>query len=184
MAVAKLTKKDARAEALTASKKISRKLTKTPKKIPPYNVKLIALSQEAKSSGNYISNILGFHQISANEFCVQFNQFSEHILNSVPIPVIITKKEKTFNLKLKEPTLETLIFSCLLQIPEEIIQEDINEEYYFIPQGLSKLMLFDIIRIKSTLLSLSIYTTAKICFGTLASLHLSSTRRLTPNFIF
>jgi len=183
MAIAKLTKKDARAEALTASKRISKKLIKTPKKTPPYNVKLIALAQEAKSSGNYISNILGFHQISANEFCLQFNQFSEYILNSVPIPVIITKKEKTFSLTLKEPTLETLLFSSLLIIPEEFI-ENTSEEYYFIIKGLSKLLLFDIIRIKSALLSVSIYTAAKMCFGTLASLRLSSSRRLTPNFIF
>jgi hypothetical protein len=53
-------------------------------------------------------------------FCLQFNQFSEHNIKfCADTSNSLLKKKKTFNLNLKEPTLETLFFSSLLLIPEE-----------------------------------------------------------------
>jgi len=183
MAIAKLTKKDLRAAALTASKVISKKLIKHPKTTPDYNIKCIAPAQQAKASVTSLTNILGFHQIPINEFCTLFNESSQHILDMIPIPVIVTKLDKTFTLTLKEPTLDTLISNAVLVTPPEGL-ELLSEEYYFIPYGLNKCIWFDIIRIKSDLLSASLYNTAKICFGTLASFRLSASIRILPAYIY
>lgn len=61
--------------------------------------------------GNYISNILRFSsEFLLMNFGNQFNQFSEHNLKCCTYPCNpLQKRKKTFNLLLKEPTLETII---------------------------------------------------------------------------
>lgn len=136
--------------------------------MPGYLIKLMAPANDAKAAGAMLSAILGFHQINPNEFCTQFNKLSEHMIEFLPIPVLIFKKDKTFSLKLKEPTLETLLFNALITNPPETIETQ-GEEYWQIKKGLSRCLLFDIILMKRFFFSKTAYTSAKIVFGTLRS---------------
>lgn len=141
---------------------------KTKPEIPGYLIKLIAPAMDAKAAGPILSAILGFHQINPNDFCNQFNKLSEHMIDFLPLPVLIYKKDKLFSLKLKEPSLDTLLFNALITVPPENIEAQ-AEEYWCIKKGLSRVLLFDIILMKRFFFSKSTYITAKIVFGTLRS---------------
>jgi len=172
--ISKSLKKDERVGAVIRSKfKVE---------TPAYRIKLTAPAGDAKSAGSALTAILGFHSISLPEFCLQFNQLSEDIVELLPLPVIITKKDKQFSLRLKEPTLETLLFNAILtDIPEG--EEEITDEYWFNSNGLDSILLFDIIRLKRRHLMKSTFATAKIVFGTLRSLKLSGSFRFNIRHI-
>lgn len=167
--VSKSLKKDERVGAVIK--------TKFKVETPAYRIKLTAPAGDAKSGGTTLTAILGFHTISLQEFCSQFNQLSEDIVELLPIPVVITKKDKLFSLKLKEPTLETLLFNATL-VERPAVEEENMDEYWFNKHGLDGTLLFDIILIKRRHLLKNTHTTAKIVLGTLRSFKLSRSRRL------
>jgi len=174
--ISKSLKKDDRVGAIVR--------TKFKLEAPAYRIKLTAPAGDAKSAGSTLTAILGFHSISLPEFCSQFNQLSEDITELLPVPVIITKKDKTFSLQLKEPTLETLLFNALLtEVPDDTTSEENTDEYWFNRSGLDCTLLFDIIRLKRTHLAKNAYTTARIVFGTLRSLKLSRSKRFNIRYI-